>query len=241
MTRRRSQVPPLPKQKRDGSRVWRTRPLLELVGWFEGAASDLADDCEHVIRRAVLDHDDGTSGGGDIKVAGGRYGEDGANNGRIPSMVIEQAADDPVAAAMRRLVKRLISMREAMLDAQAVAAFLRGLDPETAKRLVKERDVAPGAGYCNNCERWVVGGRDDRLRGGLCDACRKRRDRASASETPELEARLVESGPLRYSELPRVAKLTIRRCVATKWSAGVDYVCTLPVHGDELDHEWGAA
>jgi hypothetical protein len=215
--------------------------LLGQVGWFESAAADLADDCEKVIRRAVRDFDDGTSGSGDIKVAGGKYGEDGAQNGRIPSMVIDQASDDPVAQAMRRLVGRVIVMRAAMLGAQADAAFLRGLDAETAKRLVSEQKVAPGAGYCNDCGRWVVGGRDDRLRSGMCDACRKRRERAGAIETPEITARLVESRPLQYSELPRVAKLTIRRCVATKWSAGVDYVCTLPTHGDELAHEWAQA
>lgn len=226
MSKRRA-APPLPKQKRDGSRVWRTKTLLDQVEWFDKAAQDLAADCAHVIRRAVLDHDDGTSGGNDVKVAGGRVAEDGSENGRTPSMVLARMENgDDVTEAVARLVGRVIVIRDAMHGALADAAFLRGLDPEKAKRLVADAKLAPGAGWCDDCGRWVSGGQD-RLRSGFCDKCRKRRERATDVYPPA-------SPPGPSSPLVIVTR---KPCSGRKWSAGVEVACTRG-QGHPDDHAW---
>jgi hypothetical protein len=243
MTRRRA-APPLPKQKRDGSRTWRTKPLLDQVAWFETAAADLAEDCEHVIRRAVLDHDDGTSGGTDVKVSGGRVADDGSENGRTPSMVLRRMENgDEVSEAVARLVGRVIAMREAMHGALADAAFLRGLDPEKARRLVEDQKIAPGAGWCEDCGRWVLGGRDDRLRSGRCDKCRKRNERGwdgleRLVDESGIAARIYQPAPPpSFNGAGIRIVTTLNRCATTKWSHGIVVQCTLD-QDHEGDHAW---
>jgi hypothetical protein len=210
-SKRRSSAPPLPRQHRDGTRTWRTRDLLAQLDWLNAGMTELEADCETVLKRAVADHDDGTSSGSGPKVAGGHYGEDGAENGRVPSMVLARAErGNPIEQAVARLVGRVITMRAALHDALADAAFLKGLDPELARELVLEKKpTAAGRGDCENpsCRRFVPGTPKDRLRSGRCDACRKWRINHAGEERPrevchpELRAVVYGPEPGDYSRL----------------------------------------
>jgi hypothetical protein len=193
----------LPRKKRDGSRVWRTVDLAEQLEWLEDALGWLRADCDGVIRRACRDYDDGTSTGSDGKVSGGTVADDGSENGRVPSMVLARfEKGDPVEQTVSNLIGDLAAMRLAAADALSRVALLKGLDPEKARRLVEEKTPERiGAGHCANphCDTYCSGARDDRLRAGRCDPCRKWRRSHAGEERPDAVCR-----PVREREAPTV-------------------------------------
>ena len=89
---------------------------------------------------------------------------------------------------------------------QLVAALARWLKSADQLLPVDVGDPPPpGAGHCLTCARWVTGSTSDKLRAGLCDACRKAVDRARRADPTldrhgALEARRaqldeLEAGP----------------------------------------------
>lgn len=81
------------------------------------------------------------------------------------SSVVERGLTDQELAHVRRWDE---ARRKLALALEAIDHALTGLlPPEQAPEL------PAGAGSCACCARWVSGSANDRLRSGLCDACRQ--------------------------------------------------------------------
>jgi hypothetical protein len=125
----------------------------------------------------------GVGSQGEVTVAGGRYAEDGSNNGIVPNLAIDW--DDPDAADMKTVILGVVRAGDVMEQVARAMGRLSQLDPERAKWLSERTDVHSGAA-CTNCGRWVEGTPQDRIRSGRCQACYRFRVR-NGRERPKVE------------------------------------------------------
>lgn len=184
-TRRPISPPNLPRKK-NGQRVWSSQDLLEQIDWMIEDLPSLRGECETVILRACSDSDNGQRGV-DYRKPGSKASR--SDDGTPASMVLNLALArkaDPVAEAMSWLVGDIVHLRALMLDAHRRASFLKGLDIDTAKRLLRKRERS-GSGHCENpaCGKWCTGGGEDRLKAGRCEACYRYRSSHGGSDRPQ--------------------------------------------------------
>ena len=125
----------------------------------------------------------GVASAGDVTVAGGRYAEDGSNNGIVPNLAIDW--DDPDAADMKTVILGVVRAGDLLDQVTRALGRLSKLDPERARWLSERTDVRAGAA-CANCGRWVEGTPQDRIRSGRCQACYRFRVR-NGRERPKVE------------------------------------------------------
>lgn len=128
----------------------------------------IAQHARRTAHRLATDGDLATRHARDAEEAIGysRPNLDGGNvAGGDRTSIVERAAanrDRTNAAAWWAALERL---ERTLTDLDtALAAILPATPPEP---------LPLGAGYCGCCSRWVSGSATDRLRAGLCDACRQ--------------------------------------------------------------------
>ncbi len=89
--------------------------------------------------------------------------------------VVERAANSRERSTAAAWWTALDRLTRALTDLDhALAELLPTTPPEP---------LPLGAGYCGCCTRWVSGSTTDRLRAGLCDACRQAVRRMTATDT----------------------------------------------------------
>lgn len=173
-----SHPPPLPQIHRDGTRTWRTRDMELLLAWLRSTLADLEKRAGEIVPRACADRFTRAQGGG-------RVADDGSRPGPTPSAVMRGETRDPVAEAMVRFAGGLVSARFAVVEMVTAAEALLALDPEEARELLEMAGRGGRmAGHCVNCNRWVAGTAEDRLRAWRCDACYRYRARHGGEERP---------------------------------------------------------
>lgn len=196
--------------------MWRSRHLVGrdegTFPWARDAIDALIPQAETVLKRACADSDDGTRGGGDEPVSGGRYQEDGSVSGPVPQMVLANLKerhvknpdgsvaihgptgeplvdaswrDDPVRCSLDRLLGFIVLLREGIEGCRAELAYLNGLPAEEARKLVERRRERAGAECANPaCRRWVENTPTDALRAGRCRPCYRWRLDHAGEERP---------------------------------------------------------
>ena len=175
--------PPVPKQRRDGSRVWQTRHVAEHAEWVEIQAVTIHSELPHVLEHLWTFTASTIGTQGEVVVAGGRYAEDGSQNGNVPNLAIDW--DDEHATDMKTVILGLARAGDVLEQTLRALGRLRVLDPERAKWLSEKTEPTAGA-PCANCGRWVEGTPQDRIRGGRCEACAKYRSRNGAERPKHL-------------------------------------------------------
>jgi hypothetical protein len=102
---------------------------------------------------------------------------------------------DPVAAAMADLLAALnTTVTSAQAARTAASRLITDPDSHGAIRALAQAKDKAGAGHCLNCDEYVPGIKDDRLRAGECYACyRYRRDHHGNPRPAELYAEEVSS------------------------------------------------
>ncbi len=107
-------------------------------------------------------------------------GSDVSRPTEVQALRLVERGPDPTQGYRSTLRNRVANLRNALADLSQTrtAIMARAADPDVEG---DRRRPALGAGHCRACDRDCSGVGDDRLRGGLCDACRKRFHR-----TPEV-------------------------------------------------------
>jgi hypothetical protein len=103
---------------------------------------------------------------------------DSAVSGGSTSSIVERTAASKELGAVRQWEKAKLKLARAL---QEIDGALTALVPADAADW-----TPPGSGNCQACERWVSGSAGDRIRAGLCEACRVAVRRMMATD-PSLE------------------------------------------------------
>ena len=144
-------------------RRWRPSDVVRL-------AEQNAKLVDEAMGRALADANGGMpSGHGDGRTT---LNKDGTPASRVQLAAMNGSAD-PVVGAVHRLIWSL-------WDVQAAAKELCSVPAEQVKKMTQ----TPGEGWCANphCDAYCTGAKDDRLRSGRCDRCRKYRARHAGEE-----------------------------------------------------------
>lgn len=109
-----------------------------------------------------------------------RPSTDASVSGSRGASVVERTAVDQELVYVRQWEQALHQLARALHAVDQAMAPGRLLPTSTAEH------IPAGAGTCLSCSRWVSGAETDRLRSGLCDACRVAVRRMMAAD-PKLE------------------------------------------------------
>lgn len=151
---------------------WQKRETVILADWLNVEFRALSDDLSGLWDRVAqwTDAKMPSSSGGE-RVGGGKYADDGSQNGSTPRYVlryIEKSDPDPIARQMRTMLEGMAQIAIQMERVRAAQRELAIADGEALGSIT----TRVGAGTCANphCQREVPGGKD-RLRSGRCNAC----------------------------------------------------------------------
>lgn len=141
----------------------------EIKRLIESSTRRLAEIMNDADRIAVRLHRD--SGDGFPRrtgVGGGRasYMADGSLPGPTPGVAAQR---DPFELLANRLMRALTVIETESLTAVVAARAARGLDHDTAQRMAEAEQ--PNGDHCCNCNEWVPGVGEHRIRSGRCPAC----------------------------------------------------------------------
>lgn len=214
------------------------REAQGFLGWVEAHAGDIVANYE----RWSDDGRKGRSYEGD-----GRGGQDLTHPERYAEAALSGRGDE-IEQDWCRFAEALKVARQSCLTAKRSGENFIVDSSEGARReassVASLKNEAAGAGFCVNCGHECSGARgkgrsgesviEDRLKSKRCPPCYLWWYRSGfASERPrerwdevQLEAYAVGA----ISDVPN-------RCVAEKWSAGIDYVCRM-FEDHDGDHDW---
>lgn len=131
---------------------------------------EVAKMAEQVAIRLHRDQGDGfpaRTGDGGGRAA---HNDDGSISGPTPNLALHK---DPMELLANRLMRALTNAEIEARTAVVAARAARGLDAEVARQLSEAE--APNGSNCVNCDEWVPGVGEYRIRAGRCDTCYRHR------------------------------------------------------------------
>ena len=150
---------------------WDLDSAMHMIQWNIDKLIALRDELPGTWARA-LDWTPGISAGGDVAVSGGRVGDDGAENGRVPTAALARLTDRSSGPAVDFHIILEGMVRNSRVNMRVVSAQKRLRVAEPAPDVLEVKPRA-GSGTCSNlaCGTYCTGEGDDRIKAGRCPTC----------------------------------------------------------------------
>lgn len=164
-------------------RRWTPEAVDEHVAWSRDELNALTLLIAEVFERHACDSDNGYRSPAGGEGRGGKYGDDGANNGPVPRAAV-RGKPDSVSIRFQAFLNGVPALSSLVQTLAGHARFLVAMDHDAARELV-EQAKPQRAAPCANCERMVENTPNDPIRSGRCGACWQWRRRHDGEERPK--------------------------------------------------------
>lgn len=159
----------------------------EQFAWSVSTLNALMADIAEVFERMARDSDNGYRSPAGSEGRGGKYGDDGANNGPVPRAAMRGSErPDAVHLRFQAFLNGVPALSSLVQSLAGHARFLVAMDAKDAKLLVEQKQPGRGSECANqNCKRWVENTTNDPVRAGRCSTCYKYRQRNNGEDRPK--------------------------------------------------------